>query len=79
MKNTFKWLNISQFTGSFNDNAFKMTTIIALVNLLGHGQKEDLAHLRNLITGGEKLRPERADHFNGKLDLNTLKKQVSAA
>lgn len=40
MKNTFKWLNISQFTGSFNDNAFKMTTIIALVNLLGNGQKE---------------------------------------
>ncbi len=40
MKNTFKWLNISQFTGAFNDNAFKMTAIIALVTLLGDGQKE---------------------------------------
>ncbi len=35
MKNTFKWLNISQFTGAFNDNAFKMTAVIVLVKLLG--------------------------------------------
>lgn len=35
MKNTFKWLNITQFTGAFNDNAFKMTAIIVLVKLLG--------------------------------------------
>jgi acyl-[acyl-carrier-protein]-phospholipid O-acyltransferase/long-chain-fatty-acid--[acyl-carrier-protein] ligase len=35
MKNTFKWLNITQFTGAFNDNAFKMTSIIVLVKLLG--------------------------------------------
>ncbi|MEE9369817.1 MAG: MFS transporter [Pontiella sp.] len=35
MNNTFKWLNISQFTGAFNDNAFKMTAIIALVKVLG--------------------------------------------
>ncbi len=40
MKNTFKWLNISQFSGAFNDNAFKMTTIIALVSLLGDSSKE---------------------------------------
>ena len=37
MKNTFKWLNISQFTGAFNDNAFKMTSIIVLTKLLGQG------------------------------------------
>jgi acyl-[acyl-carrier-protein]-phospholipid O-acyltransferase/long-chain-fatty-acid--[acyl-carrier-protein] ligase len=37
MKKTFKWLNISQFTGAFNDNAFKMTAAIVLVKLLGHG------------------------------------------
>ena len=35
MKNTFKWLNISQFTGAFNDNAFKMTAIIVLAKILG--------------------------------------------
>jgi acyl-[acyl-carrier-protein]-phospholipid O-acyltransferase/long-chain-fatty-acid--[acyl-carrier-protein] ligase len=35
MKNTFKWLNISQFTGAFNDNAFKMTAVIVLVQLIG--------------------------------------------
>ncbi|WP_372847377.1 MFS transporter, partial [Pontiella sp.] len=35
MKNTFKWLNIAQFTGAFNDNAFKMTTIVVLTKLLG--------------------------------------------
>ncbi len=35
MKNTFKWMNVSQFTGAFNDNAFKMTIVIVLVNLLG--------------------------------------------
>ncbi|QBG46676.1 MFS transporter [Verrucomicrobia bacterium S94] len=35
MKNTFKWLNISQFTGAFNDNAFKMTAVIVLISLLG--------------------------------------------
>lgn len=35
MKNTFKWLNSTQFTGAFNDNAFKMTAIIVLVKLLG--------------------------------------------
>jgi acyl-[acyl-carrier-protein]-phospholipid O-acyltransferase/long-chain-fatty-acid--[acyl-carrier-protein] ligase len=35
MKNTFKWLNISQFTGAFNDNAFKMTAIIVISKLLG--------------------------------------------
>jgi acyl-[acyl-carrier-protein]-phospholipid O-acyltransferase/long-chain-fatty-acid--[acyl-carrier-protein] ligase len=35
MKNTFKWLNWTQFTGALNDNAFKMTAIIALVNQLG--------------------------------------------
>ncbi|MDZ8118416.1 MFS transporter [Pontiella agarivorans] len=35
MKNTFKWLNISQATGAFNDNAFKMTAVIVLVSLLG--------------------------------------------
>jgi len=35
MKNTFKWLNISQFTGAFNDNAFKMTAVIVLVSILG--------------------------------------------
>ncbi|MDF7799908.1 MFS transporter [Pontiellaceae bacterium B1224] len=35
MKNTFKWLNISQFTGAFNDNAFKMTAIIILTKILG--------------------------------------------
>jgi len=35
MKHTFKWLNISQFTGAFNDNAFKMTAIIALVAQFG--------------------------------------------
>jgi hypothetical protein len=23
MKKTFQWLNVSQFTGAFNDNAFK--------------------------------------------------------
>jgi len=40
MKSTFKWLNVSQFTGAFNDNAFKMATIIALVALLGDEQKE---------------------------------------
>ena len=37
MKNTFKWLNISQFTGALNDNAFKMTAAIVLVRLLGEG------------------------------------------
>ncbi len=35
MKNTFKWLNVSQFTGAFNDNAFKMTVIMVLVKNLG--------------------------------------------
>jgi acyl-[acyl-carrier-protein]-phospholipid O-acyltransferase/long-chain-fatty-acid--[acyl-carrier-protein] ligase len=35
MKNTFKWLNISQFTGAFNDNAFKMTAVMVLAKLLG--------------------------------------------
>ncbi|MCF7818787.1 MAG: MFS transporter [Kiritimatiellales bacterium] len=35
MKKTFKWLNISQFTGAFNDNAFKMTAAIVLVKILG--------------------------------------------
>lgn len=35
MKNTFKWLNISQFTGALNDNAFKMTAAIVLVKTLG--------------------------------------------
>lgn len=35
MKKTFKWLNVSQFTGAFNDNAFKMTAAIVLVKLLG--------------------------------------------
>jgi acyl-[acyl-carrier-protein]-phospholipid O-acyltransferase/long-chain-fatty-acid--[acyl-carrier-protein] ligase len=35
MKNTFKWLNICQFTGALNDNAFKMTAAIVLVNRLG--------------------------------------------
>ncbi|MBN2163514.1 MAG: MFS transporter [Pontiellaceae bacterium] len=40
MKKTFKWLNVSQFTGAFNDNAFKMTAIIGLVNLMGETQKE---------------------------------------
>jgi acyl-[acyl-carrier-protein]-phospholipid O-acyltransferase/long-chain-fatty-acid--[acyl-carrier-protein] ligase len=35
MKTTFKWLNITQFTGAFNDNAFKMTAIIVLTKLLG--------------------------------------------
>ena len=35
MKSTFKWLNVSQFTGAFNDNAFKMTAIITLVAHLG--------------------------------------------
>jgi acyl-[acyl-carrier-protein]-phospholipid O-acyltransferase/long-chain-fatty-acid--[acyl-carrier-protein] ligase len=35
MKNTFKWLNTTQFTGAFNDNAFKMTVIIMLTQLLG--------------------------------------------
>ena len=33
MKKTFKWLNLSQFTGALNDNAFKMTTIIVLIGL----------------------------------------------
>ena len=42
MKTTFKWLNISQFTGAFNDNAFKMTAIIGLVNLMGDTQKETI-------------------------------------
>ncbi|VGO18408.1 MFS transporter [Pontiella sulfatireligans] len=37
MKKTFKWLNISQFTGAFNDNAFKMTAAIVLVKILGEG------------------------------------------
>lgn len=37
MKKTFKWLNISQFTGALNDNAFKMTAAIVLVKLLGEG------------------------------------------
>ncbi len=37
MKKTFKWLNIAQFTGAFNDNAFKMTAAIALVGILGKG------------------------------------------
>ncbi len=37
MKTTFKWLNITQFTGALNDNAFKMTAAIVLVNLLGPG------------------------------------------
>ena len=40
MKNTFKWLNITQFTGAFNDNAFKMTAIIGLVSLSGKGSRE---------------------------------------
>ncbi len=35
MKNTFKWLNVSQFTGAFNDNAFKMTAVMVLVKHLG--------------------------------------------
>ena len=35
MKNTFKWLNVSQFTGAFNDNAFKMTAVMVLVKGLG--------------------------------------------
>jgi acyl-[acyl-carrier-protein]-phospholipid O-acyltransferase/long-chain-fatty-acid--[acyl-carrier-protein] ligase len=35
MKNTFKWLNGCQFTGAFNDNAFKMTAIVVLVQLIG--------------------------------------------
>jgi acyl-[acyl-carrier-protein]-phospholipid O-acyltransferase/long-chain-fatty-acid--[acyl-carrier-protein] ligase len=35
MKITFKWLNISQFTGAFNDNLFKMTAAIVLVKYLG--------------------------------------------
>ncbi len=37
MKKTFKWLNISQFTGALNDNAFKMTAAIVLVKMLGEG------------------------------------------
>jgi len=37
MKKTFKWLNISQFTGAFNDNAFKMVAAIMLVKILGQG------------------------------------------
>ena len=37
MKKTFKWLNLSQFTGALNDNAFKMTAAIVLVKLLGEG------------------------------------------
>ena len=37
MKKTFKWLNISQFTGAFNDNVFKMTAAIVLVKILGPG------------------------------------------
>lgn len=40
MKKTFKWLNIAQFTGAFNDNAFKMTAIIVLIRLLGDGTRE---------------------------------------
>jgi len=35
MKKTFKWLNISQFTGALNDNAFKMTAAIVLVKIMG--------------------------------------------
>ncbi len=35
MKKTFKWLNISQFTGAFNDNAFKMVAAITLVKIIG--------------------------------------------
>lgn len=35
MKNTFKWLNLTQFTGAFNDNAYKMTAAIVLVNMFG--------------------------------------------
>ena len=42
MNKTFKWLNISQFTGAFNDNAFKMTAVIVLAKLLG---QENLAEV----------------------------------
>ncbi len=37
MKRTFKWLNMSQFTGALNDNAFKMTVAMVLVKRLGEG------------------------------------------
>ncbi len=37
MMNTFKWLNVSQCTGAFNDNAFKMTAVMVLVANLGDG------------------------------------------
>jgi acyl-[acyl-carrier-protein]-phospholipid O-acyltransferase/long-chain-fatty-acid--[acyl-carrier-protein] ligase len=40
MKKTFKWLNIAQFTGAFNDNAFKMTSIIVLIQMLGDNSRE---------------------------------------
>jgi len=42
MKHTFKWLNISQFTGAFNDNAFKMTAIIALVAQFGRDNQSTI-------------------------------------
>ena len=34
-KNTFKWMNLAQFTGALNDNLFKMTAIIALAQTFG--------------------------------------------
>ncbi len=34
MKNTFKWLNITQAIGALNDNAFKMVTVIVLFSQL---------------------------------------------
>jgi acyl-[acyl-carrier-protein]-phospholipid O-acyltransferase / long-chain-fatty-acid--[acyl-carrier-protein] ligase len=35
MKNTFQWLNMTQFTGALNDNAFKMLAVMTLANLQG--------------------------------------------
>jgi acyl-[acyl-carrier-protein]-phospholipid O-acyltransferase/long-chain-fatty-acid--[acyl-carrier-protein] ligase len=40
---TFKWLNITQFTGALNDNAFKMLTVISLAGSLKTSLNETLA------------------------------------
>ena len=49
MKKTFKWLNIAQFTGAFNDNAFKMTAVISLTHLLGNEHIEQIIAICSVL------------------------------
>lgn len=43
MKKTFKWLNLTQCSCAFNDNAFKMMTVIYLTTALGKNLAQTLS------------------------------------